>query len=74
MGISDYRRPADYQVHHHYRCTRCGHEVEVESVYGGPEGCRCGGHMQFSGESYPASAEDWDEERDPHDGEWRRRW
>lgn len=71
--MNNYRRPADYQITHFYRCTQCGHEEEVQSFYAGPESCYCGGHMQFAGESYPASSEEWDEERDTQDGEWRRR-
>ena len=60
MSKSDYYRPSEGQINHHYRCTRCGTEQEVSSYYAGPETCYCGGAMQFSGESYPASAEEWD--------------
>ena len=71
MSRSDYRRPADYQVTHHYKCRACGHEEEVASIYAGPASCRCGGQMSFDGESYPANADDWHEERDDVNDEFR---
>lgn len=64
MSISDYRRPADYQIRNQYSCRSCGSEVEVESFYAAPISCHCGGSYDFAGESYPANADDWDEERD----------
>lgn len=71
MAKSDYYRPADYQITHIYRCDTCHREAEQESFYGmGP--CSCGGTFQQIGESYPASSDDWDEERG-EDGQWHRR-
>ena len=72
MNRSDYRRPADYQVNILYRCATCRREVEQVSVYGVGR-CHCGGELEQIGESYPASADDWDEERNTQDGEWHRR-
>lgn len=72
MGASDYYRPAENQIKHHYKCDKCGHETEVESCYASPDRCYCGGYISFVGESYPSNAADWDEQRDP-DGEWRPR-
>ncbi len=72
MSKSDYRRPADYQINDVYQCDRCRREVEQVSVYGVGQ-CSCGGNLQKVGESYPASAEDWDEERDATNSECHRR-
>lgn len=69
--MNDYRRPADYQIENHYRCSLCGGETSVPSVYDGPATCRCGGSMQFAGESYPADSSEWDEYRDDVNDEWR---
>lgn len=72
--MSDYRRPAWYQIRPVGRCDTCGREHEFspqESVDG--RSCYCGGRLESIGESYPSSSEDWDEERDRVDGEWRRR-
>jgi len=71
MSASDYYRPADYQITIHYECNRCGAETEQESCYG-VGNCSCGGQFVECGQSYPAGANDWDEQRDP-DGEWRQR-
>lgn len=71
MARSDYRRPADYQVTHHYQCTACGTETAAESFYEGPAACYCGGRMEFAGESYPANADDWQEERDNVNDDFR---
>lgn len=74
MSRSDYRRPAEYQIRHHYRCASCGNEQEFmsdQTVEGGR--CPCGGTLTFAGESYPGDSNDWDEERDSQDGEWRQR-
>lgn len=62
--MNDYRRPADYQINHHYRCDGCGDEIEISSVYSAPSFCRCGNAYRFVGESYPASSQEWHEERD----------
>mgnify|MGYP006368284331 FL=1 len=73
MPKSDYYRPAEYQVRSIYRCTSCRNESEFmsdQTVEGGR--CPCGGTLTFAGESYTASADDWDEERGD-DGQWRRR-
>ena len=72
MSISDYRRPATYQITHHYQCDVCSREIEVPSDQS-VHRCYCGGHMELSGESYPASAEDWDEERDNVNDSFRNR-
>lgn len=72
MSKADYYRPSERQVHSFYRCKTCGSETEFmsdQTVEGGR--CPCGGVLTFAGESYPASSDDWDEER--VDGEWRRR-
>ena len=69
--MSDYYRPADYQIIIHYQCNNCGAETEMESCYG-VGNCSCGGQFVECGESYPADYNDWDEQRDP-DGEWRQR-
>lgn len=71
MSKSDYLRPADYQITNHYTCASCGNRVELESCYS-PSSCRCGGEYQYTGESYPANSDDWDEEKDSN-GYWHRR-
>jgi hypothetical protein len=74
VSRSDYRRPADYQVRQIAKCSACGREGEYmndQQVDG--TRCRCGGSLQVIGESYPADSEEWDEERDTQDGQWRRR-
>jgi len=68
MSSSDYYRPAQNQIMTIYTCDSCGKESEIESCYS-MSTCTCGGHMSESGESYPSSADDWDEERYPN-GEW----
>lgn len=72
MAKSDYRRPADYQITNHFKCSSCGRETEQNSVYAAPEACpSCGGPLQHAGESYPASADDWHEERDNVNDDFR---
>lgn len=74
MSRADYYRPASYQVRQIARCDTCRCETEFMSdqhVDGGR--CACGGVLRVIGESYPASSDEWDEERDSVDGEWRRR-
>ena len=71
MAISDYYRPADYQIRAIWRCESCGREDEYMNDQL-VEKCWCGGHMKHAGESYPSSHHDWDEERD-RNGNWRRR-
>lgn len=71
MSRSDYARPADYQINKIYRCGTCRRETEHPSIYAPPE-C-CGSEMTECGESYPASADEWDEVRDTQDGEWHNR-
>ena len=75
MPRADYRRPSVGQIRKIFRCDRCGDEVEA-----GPQedyaGARCGsclGTYYAAGEGYPSSSEEWDEERDSMDGQWRRR-
>jgi DNA-directed RNA polymerase subunit RPC12/RpoP len=73
MSRSDYYRPSEQQVRSIYRCTTCRGEQEFmsdQTVEGGR--CPCGGRLTSAGESYPASSDDWDEERRP-DGSWGRR-
>lgn len=73
MARSDYLRPAEWQVRSIYRCMSCRNEQEFmsdQTVEGGR--CGCGGTLTHAGETYPASADDWEEER-CDDGEWRRR-
>ena len=72
MSRSDYRRPADYQINNIYQCAVCGAEIEQVSVYSASR-CMCGGELRMIGESYPASSDDWDEERNPNSGDWERR-
>ncbi len=71
MSRSDYRRPADYQIKNHFRCQSCGSETSVESFYAGPTTCSCGGRMESAGESYPANSDDWHEERDDVNDDFR---
>ena len=74
MSKSDYYRPAAYQVLQIARCESCKQEREYandQHVDGGR--CFCGGVLRVCGESYPASADDWDEERDDTNSEWHRR-
>ena len=72
MSKSDYYRPAPYQINSVYRCVVCGQETDIPSMESATT-CGCGGRLECIGESHPASADDWDEERGP-DGEWRQRW
>lgn len=72
MSKSDYYRPADYQVTIIYECNSCAAKTEQISTYDVCE-CSCGGKFRMIGESYPASAEDWDEERDDTNSDWHRR-
>jgi hypothetical protein len=74
MSKADYYRPARYQINTVARCGSCGQEREYPSaqqVDGSP--CFCGGTLRAVGESYPASSDDWDEERDSVNGPWRTR-
>lgn len=73
MARSDYLRPSENQIRHHYKCDSCRRETEYFSDQDMSRSkCACGGNLSFSGESYPADQNEWDEERD-HNGEWRRR-
>lgn len=68
--MNNYRRPADYQINHIYKCGTCGTTREVESCYEvGP--CVCGNAMDLIGETYPADSADWVESGDSDD--WRSR-
>jgi len=67
--MSENKRPADYQVMDIYECATCGAESEQVSVYGAGH-CMCGGSFVKVGESYPASTDDWDEQRDTQDGQF----
>lgn len=71
MSKSDYYRPSEQQITQHYKCAACNREHTVQGAYGVAL-CHCGGEMIYQGESYPASSDDWNEQRDP-DGEWRER-
>ncbi len=70
MSRSDNYRPSEQQISHHYTCVLCRKTFETDSQSSAPD-C-CGREMNFSGESYPANSDDWNEQRDP-DGEWRER-
>lgn len=74
--MTDYRRPAAYQIRTVATCDMCSRQAEFDSyqtVDG--ESCHCGGRLRVTGESYPASSEDWDEERESVNGDWhQRRW
>lgn len=73
MAMSDYYRPADYQIRQIAKCSTCGREdayLNDQQVDG--TRCVCGGSLRVVGESYPANSDEWDEQRDP-DGEWRER-
>lgn len=72
MSKSDYLRPSEDQVNIVYRCQSCGYETEQSSCYGVGR-CNCGGAFDVYGETYPASADDWNEERG-RDGEWHGRY
>jgi DNA-directed RNA polymerase subunit RPC12/RpoP len=74
MSRTDYLRPAWYQVQQVARCGTCGREADfsADQAVDGAR-CTCGGRWSVIGESYPASSDDWDEERDRVDGEWRPR-
>lgn len=62
MSRGDYERPAWYQIERIYTCTKCGHEQRVSGQFQAQMPCPdCGGFVQSAGESYPASADDWDE-------------
>ena len=74
MSRADYYRPADYQIRQIAKCNSCGNESEYmndQVVDGGR--CPCGGRLSIIGESYPASSDDWDEERDSCGDAWRQR-
>ena len=62
--MTDYRRPADYQINNHYHCAQCGLKTVTASIEAAPERCYCGGYLEYDGESYPADSADWDEYRD----------
>lgn len=70
--VRENRRPAQYQIHNHFRCTSCNREIEVAGDQTATT-CHCGGRYESAGESYPASSEDWDEERDNEYSPWRQR-
>lgn len=67
----DNLRPAEYQIHQHYKCRVCGHETEVG--YGEGPYDHCGQQMANAGESYPGDSRDWDEERDNEYSPWHKR-
>lgn len=74
MSKSDYYRPAEYQIRQIAKCDTCRRETEYmndQQVDGGR--CVCGGTLRVIGESYPASSDDWDEERDDTNSDWHRR-
>lgn len=74
MSRSDYERPAWYQINTLYRCQKCGHEQDVRAGESARMPCpMCRGFVVKIGESYPGSADDWDEERDGLYGEWRQK-
>ena len=62
MSRADYYRLAWDQVHQIAWCASCGREVEYDAQQSTDGPCVCGGRMRLCGESYPASADDWNEE------------
>jgi DNA-directed RNA polymerase subunit RPC12/RpoP len=74
MARSDYERPAWYQINTLYRCQRCGTEQDVRAGESARMPCpACHGFVVKIGESYPGRANDWDEERDSVNDEWRQK-
>ena len=74
MAKSDYYRPSQAQIRQVAECSHCRRHSEYDSQQNLDNArCACGGLLVVIGESYPASADDWDEERDTRDGEWHRR-
>lgn len=64
MGLSDYRRPASYQISKHYKCRKCGHEQISDKYSSAIMPCPlCKGFVEFQSESYPANTDEWDEKR-----------
>jgi len=64
MSRSDYERPAWYQIEKLYRCKKCGYEQRMPQGYYAQFPCpMCKGFVERIGESYPANADDWDEEK-----------
>lgn len=75
MSYSDYYRPAIHQIRQIAQCSQCAREYEffADQCLDNAK-CQCGGLLCVIGESYPANADEWEEQRDP-DGQWReRRW
>lgn len=62
MSMSDYRRPAPYQITKHYQCQVCHRELTAESGFS-PGKC-CNRYPIRTGESYPGDSREWDEVRD----------
>jgi hypothetical protein len=74
MSRADYERPAFNQISRHYKCRKCGQEQEVPNGFSAAMPCpSCRGYVEFVGESYPASADDWDEVRDGVNEPWRQK-
>ncbi len=71
--MRDNLRPSEAQINDFWRCDTCQKEIEQPRLYGEPSRCNCGGHLRHAGESYPASSNDWEEERDNEYSEWRQR-
>lgn len=74
MNRGDYERPAWYQIERLYQCRSCKHEQRVRAGESAVMPCYyCGGWVEHTGESYPGSANDWDECRDSVSSPWRRK-
>lgn len=72
MSRADYERPAWYQIGRLYRCQKCGHEQDVRAQESAQMPCpRCRGFVVKVGETYPGSADEWDEERTSVNDPWR---
>ena len=63
MAKSDYLRPSDDQITILYQCSSCKKEYELPQFFS-PAPCRCGGNLTECGMSYPADADEWDQERE----------
>lgn len=70
----DHERPAWYQVESIYKCQSCQREQIVRAGESARMPCPdCRGWVARVGESYPASRQDWHEERDGYYSPWRQK-
>lgn len=62
--MSNYRRPANYQITKHYKCKKCGHEQLSDGYNSVRMPCPiCSGFVEFQSESYSSNPDEWDERR-----------